>query len=148
MQSFALSVVIAVIFAMFGAGIFDVGSDVESKRFVLIASAAVGFALYWVWVFGSSFVASVRSSKNHYQAIFKIGAFWCAGGLFSLMMRSIFNTVPLDEYLKVGVSIVCWIGIATTYLAYRRAADHPIAIAPEPKQPSAPDAVPTAENAV
>lgn len=134
MKSFGLSLVVAMIFGAFGAYVFDVGNDIEAKRTVLAASAGAGFLLYWAWTFTRSVTSSLRSStNNHFQIIFKIGAFWCSGCLFSLMIRSIFNAVPLDEYLKVGVSIVCWIGMATTYLAYRRAADHPFAVAPTPQ---------------
>ncbi|MCC0004372.1 MAG: hypothetical protein H6872_04245 [Methylobacteriaceae bacterium] len=94
-----------------------------------MGAAAAGFCLYWGWKFTRSIVGSLLSTSNNLlQVIFKVGAYWCARKRAQPGGPRRLRTVPLEEYLKVGVSIVCWIGMATSYLAYRRAADHPLPV--------------------
>lgn len=131
MKSIGQSLLVAVIFAIVAGYTFDIKASTDSGELILGSAAAVGFSLYWGWKVARSVLGSLLStSKNPFQFVFKIGAYWCAGTLGFLAIRNLFGTVPLDEYLKVGVSVLCWIGMAAAYLAYRRAADHPLPVAP------------------
>ena len=147
MKSIGQSLFVALLFVAIAGYSFNIRADTESAEVILSSAAAVGFCLYWGWKFTRSIIGSLLStSKNCLQVIFKVGAFWCAGSLFSLAARGIFGTVPLDEYLKVGASIVCWFGMATSYLAYRRATDHPLPVVPsEQEAASAPATPPNAD---
>ena len=149
MKSIGQSLLVALLFVVIAGYTLNIKADTDSGEIILGAAAALGFCLYWGWKIARSVVGSLFStSKNHIQVIFKVGAVWCAVSLFGLAIRSPFGTVPLDEYLKAGVSILCWIGMATAYLAYRRAADHPMPVAPAaPTAPPAPETSPRTDVA-
>ncbi|MCB1545864.1 MAG: hypothetical protein KDJ30_16725 [Rhodoblastus sp.] len=150
MKSIGQSLLVALLFAAIAGYSLNIKAGTESAEIILGGAAAAGFCLYWGWKFTRSIVGSLLSTSNNLlQVIFKVGAYWCAGSVLSLAVRGVFGTVPLEEYLKVGVSIVCWIGMATSYLAYRRAADHPLPVVSATSQaPATPPEQDAAEAAV